>query len=295
MKKNRRVFALLLSMVMSLALCVPVFAAEPVKDNNDSASLDGYAAEKITVTTKDMEAEVRENIMIDPITEISHEPEPYDILKTRTRDVYSADNYDEAVLTWDTDGKRDILQTVSKPNLTITYTYNESNYRTSKTVNDITTTFTYGTVREIPNTLISENRNGLIINYTFGEDVLGSTARCVPSGFEIGGTNYQLIFDSSDLITGIADENRDQIVKYEYADGLVSNIFELNEEGIWKNVTDDPLSIGSINRIRYLGYYFDEETGWYYGDSYYDPTEERYIDGVSISQTNPISIATDVD
>lgn len=236
--------------------------------------------------------EANENIMITSVDEDSSETEPFDILEARARGVVSSDSYGDFSLAWVSDGSRDILQAASKPDLDIDYEYNENGYRTSKTVNDIVTEFTYGTVRRIPNTLISENRNGLVINYTFDIDPVGSTARCIPSGFEIGGTNYQLIFDNSDIISGISDENGKQIVKYEYTDGLASSIYELDANGDWQEVSNDPQSIGNINRIRYLGDYFDEETGWYYSDSYYDATAGRFIDGV---QTSSNSIETDID
>lgn len=236
--------------------------------------------------------EIGENIMIVPVDETSSEPEPFDILERRAKGVVSSDSYDNFSLTWTSDGSRDILQEISKPSLDINYEYNESGYRTSKTVNNIVTEFTYGTVRGIANTLISENRNGLVINYTFDIDPVGSTARCIPSGFEIAGTNYRFVFDDSDIISGISDENGTQIIKYEYVDGIVSSICELDENGNWKDASNDPQSIGNINRIRYLGNYFDEETGWYYSDSYYDPSAGRFIDGI---QTSPNSIETDID
>lgn len=238
------------------------------------------------------ESSESENIMLDPDEENSLKPEPFDILQARARGVVSSDHYNDFSLSWVSDGTRDILQAAEKPDLEITYEYNENGYRTSKNVNGIETTFTYGTVRGIPNALISENRNGLVINYTFDIDPVGSTARCVPSGFEIDGTNYQLVFDNTDMVSGISDENGNQIIKYVYTDGIVSSIYELDEDGNWKDVSDDPLSVGSINKIRYLGNYFDDETGWYYSDSYYDTVEERFIDGV---QTSSNSIETDID
>ena len=36
--------------------------------------------------------------------------------------------------------------------------------------------------------------------------------------------------------------------------------------------------IGNVNPIRYRGYYYDTETGWYYLNSrYYDPEVKRFI------------------
>lgn len=55
MKKIRRGFALLLTLAMAMALCVPVFAADVDKNTVDVESLDDYAAEGIVVTAVDTE------------------------------------------------------------------------------------------------------------------------------------------------------------------------------------------------------------------------------------------------
>ena len=46
---------------------------------------------------------------------------------------------------------------------------------------------------------------------------------------------------------------------------------------VWGKVTASS-SIGQTNPIRYRGYYYDTETGFYYLQSrYYDPTIKRFI------------------
>ena len=71
-------------------------------------------------------------------------------------------------------------------------------------------------------------------------------------------------------------------VRYAYAEGTICAIWEKDEAGNWVDVTENADSIGAINRIRYLGDYFDAETGWYYTDSYFDPANgNRFIDGIS--------------
>ena len=52
----------------------------------------------------------------------------------------------------------------------------------------------------------------------------------------------------------------------------------------WINPTDD---IGTINPLRYRGYYFDSETGFYYLQSrYYDPEIGRFISNDSFATTD---------
>ena len=49
------------------------------------------------------------------------------------------------------------------------------------------------------------------------------------------------------------------------------------------NTNTSSTFIGNVNPIRYRGYYYDTETGWYYLNSrYYDPEVKRFIneDGI---------------
>lgn len=292
----KKMATMILAIAMTFSLAITASAVEVPDDFTcyEEAMANGLSFALADENNSGYE-NAQENIMVDPMEELLG-PKLHDILQEKTRNVYSANNYDGYSLNWESNGYSDILHTVSKPNLMVTYNYNDDDFRISKTVNGITTSFSYGTVRGVPDTLISENRDGVVINYTFDIDPVGSTARSVPSGFEINGTNYQLIFDSSDIVSGISNENGNQIVQYEYTDGIVSSILELNENGDWMDVSDSSDSIGVINKIRYLGYYFDDETGWYYSDSYYDATGERFIDGdISASQEGTNSVATDVD
>ena len=49
----------------------------------------------------------------------------------------------------------------------------------------------------------------------------------------------------------------------------------------------DPLEIGHVNPLRYRGYYYDTETGFYYLNSrYYNPTWGRFINADSIAGAN---------
>lgn len=50
------------------------------------------------------------------------------------------------------------------------------------------------------------------------------------------------------------------------------------KDGSGADVTNDTASIGYVNPIRYRGYYYDNETGFYYLQSrYYDPYVGRFL------------------
>ena len=99
------------------------------------------------------------------VTPVTVQP-PWERFREPVGETISADEYNGFSLTWGCNwadkGWRDQLLSVSKDGMTAAYTYNEQGYRSTKTVNGKTTTFTYDTVREIPNTLLSEDRDGCV-------------------------------------------------------------------------------------------------------------------------------------
>ena len=87
-------------------------------------------------------------------------------------------------------------------------------------------------------------------------------------GFDYNGTKYYYIFNVQGDVIGILNQAGQKIVSYTYdAWGKV-----LSVDG------SEASTIGQINPIRYRGYYYDTETGFYYLQSrYYDPTTRRFL------------------
>ena len=51
------------------------------------------------------------------------------------------------------------------------------------------------------------------------------------------------------------------------------------------NANTSSTFIGNVNPIRYRGYYYDTETGWYYlGTRYYDPQVKRFLNSDMIAE-----------
>lgn len=92
-------------------------------------------------------------------------------------------------------------------------------------------------------------------------------------GFSYDGTPYYYQYNLQGDVTGIYDSNGQLVVEYKYdAWGKVLSI-----------TGPQASTIGQINFIRYRGYYYDSETGFYLaGTRYYDPVTGRFInaDGV---------------
>lgn len=166
--------------------------------------------------------------------------------------------------TWD--GRR--LTFATSTDNSISYTYNHSGIRTSKTVNGTTTYY-----------VVDENNN-VVKQYNLVNDVETNVIKFVydsnssPIYMEYDGNVYYYEKNLQGDIVAILDSNGNTVVEYAY------NIWgEL--VSITGTLAD---TIGAINPLRYRGYYYDTETGLYYLQSrYYSPDLMRFI-----SQDDPV-------
>ena len=63
----------------------------------------------------------------------------------------------------------------------------------------------------------------------------------------------------------------------------------------WGEIISAEGDLAEINPLRYRGYYYDSETGFYYLQSrYYDPENHRFINADCIAKTEYLSISTNV-
>ncbi len=112
--------------------------------------------------------------------------------------------------------------------------------------------------------------NGTLLGQTKGSDtiVFLYDEKANKYGFDYNGTKYYYIFNLQGDVIGILNQAGNQIVSYTYdAWGKV-----LSVDG------SEASTIGQLNPIRYRGYYYDTETGFYYLQSrYYDPTTRRFL------------------
>ncbi|MBP3336727.1 MAG: DNRLRE domain-containing protein [Ruminiclostridium sp.] len=136
------------------------------------------------------------------------------------------------------------------------YAYDADGNRISKTVNGVTTQYII-----IDGVFVGEKTgdNQLVFLY----DESGGKY-----GFVYNGETYYYDINLQGDVTGIYDSNGQLAVEYSYDEwGKLINISDSTENGI-----------GTINPIRYRGYYYDAETGFYLtGTRYYDPEIGRFI------------------
>ena len=153
------------------------------------------------------------------------------------------------------------LESITDGENTYSYTYDENGIRTSKTVNGVTTYF--------------NTRDGVILSQTDGTNTIffQYDTNGNPLGFMYNGARYLYMTNQMGDVVAIADKNGDFVAVYRYdAWGNVEAIETVDENNEYS------LEVANANPLRYRGYYYDNETGYYYLQSrYYDPSICRFI------------------
>ena len=156
------------------------------------------------------------------------------------------------------------LSTVTNGATTASYTYDESGTRYTKTVNGDVTTFAV-----IDGTLYGQLMpDGKKLVYLY--DIDGT-----PYGFNYNGSNYFYDKNLQGDILAVINSSNSVLAKYTYDPwGKLLSVTDANGNDISANASH----IGNINPLRYRGYYYDAETGFYYLNSrYYDPETCRFV------------------
>lgn len=182
--------------------------------------------------------------------------------------------------TYDSDGNRCYtfgwtnrrLTSATSTDSSISYTYNHNGIRTSKTINGIITHY-----------IVDENNN-IVKQYELVDGVETNVIEFIydsnntPIYFTYNNATYYYERNLQGDIVGILDANGNTVVEYAY--------------NIWGDLVSITCSladtIGTINPLRYRGYYYDTETNLYYLQSrYYSPDVLRFIsqDDVKLSNT----------
>ncbi len=157
----------------------------------------------------------------------------------------------------------------------ISYGYNPEGYRTSKTVNGVTTRYT------LEGSLVKFERTGSTSTWYY-YDASGS-----PIGMCVGGSNLYLYRKNlQGDITGIySGSTGTLLVSYDYdawGKPTITDVVGTTESG----------NLVTRNPYLYRGYRYDHETGLYYLNSrYYDPETGRFVNADVYASTGDSSIA----
>ena len=182
--------------------------------------------------------------------------------------------YDDCQLTWRyaSDAFYDVLTGGRKNGTVIDYGYDGKLRRVSKTVNGDTTYFDY------------DEWGNVTREYDGNKEVIYLYEEVDPHGLIYEGKEYKYETEGG-LITGIM-YGEETVAKYTYSGGILEKIYKVSEDGV--EIEPDSDFIGNINKIRYNGWYCDDETGWRYSGRYFDPKKDRFIDGKGREEMKPL-------
>ena len=156
--------------------------------------------------------------------------------------------YKNSSLSW-TRGR--MLKSGTQKGNSFEYKYDAENLRYEKTVNGVTTRYYYNAGQ-----LQAEERGEDFIYYLYGIEGI--------AGMIYNGQYYFYETNILGDVIGIYDSNRVKVASYDY--------------DAWGNVVSKSGTMADVNPIRYRGYYYDTETGFYYLNTrYYDPEIRRFI------------------
>ena len=157
--------------------------------------------------------------------------------------------------------------------------------RTRKTVNGVVHTYV--------------TQNGKVIRETIGS---GITAQILDFIYDESGKPFALVYTNGAAdpvyyyyvlnlqgdVVGLLNESGVLIAEYSYtAWGEITQIKGLVGSALASVLDSNPDHIATLNPLRYRGYYYDTQTGFYYLQSrYYDPANHRFINADSYATTD---------
>ena len=198
--------------------------------------------------------------------------------QTQTSDVPSSGNpvtyYNgkDYTFTW-TKGRQ--LASATVDGKQISYTYDMSGVRSNKQVGD--TTYTYTTL------------SGKVMRQTWGDNnalefVYDDGNQPFAVIYKHGQTTelYYYVLNAQGDVSAILDSSGKLAASYDYDAWGNCTVYDSSAK-----VLTDPTSIANLNPLRYRGYYYDAETGFYYLQSrYYDPAICRFINADTFATTD---------
>ena len=144
------------------------------------------------------------------------------------------------------------LATASDGTTSLSFTYDASGLRTSKTVGSTTYRYYYA--------------GGKLMRMTWGTNTIDFfyDANGTPHAMKYNGTVYYYVTNLQGDVMRIVDASGTVMASYDY--------------DLYGKVISAVGSLANINPLRYRGYVYDQETGFYYLNSrYYDPAVGRFI------------------
>ena len=156
----------------------------------------------------------------------------------------------------------------------VSYTYDMSGVRTSKTVNG--TTYNYTT---LSGKVMRQQWDGKTLEFVYDD---GNQPFAMIYNDGSTSTLYYYVLNAQGDVIALLNANGTLAASYNY--GAWGNYSVHGADG---KKTTDPTFIGHINPLRYRGYYYDRETRLYYLQSrYYDFANCRFINADTFATTD---------
>ncbi len=207
-------------------------------------------------------------------------PTKYEKISYDDKGVQVGDTVTAASLNWR--GRQLMKLTDSVNSNTISYLYDADGLRGSKTVNGAKTTYTYvGDKLCYQHTANADGSTNYELYFFYDcKGALSVLQYYIHSGTNVNGYTYYVASNAFGDVTGLYGADGVLRVAYEYdAWGNLISVTDADENGI-----TNPNSIAHRNPIRYRGYYYDTETGFYYLQSrYYCPKIGRFINADTVA------------
>ena len=166
--------------------------------------------------------------------------------------------YDGSTFTW-TQGRR--LATAKVGSTNISYAYDMAGVRSSKTVGSTTYKFT-----TLSGLVTRQTGGNATIDFVYDESNQ-------PLAMKYNGKVYYYVLNAQGDVVRIVDGSRNVVASYSYDP--------------WGKLLSSSGTLANVNPLRYRGYYYDSETGFYYLQSrYYDPEIGRFINADSYASTD---------
>ena len=170
--------------------------------------------------------------------------------------------YDGSTFTW-TQGRR--LATAKVGGTNISYTYDMAGVRSSKTVGSTKYNFT-----TLSGLVIRQTGGGKTIDFVYDENNQ-------PLAMKYNNTLYYYVLNAQGDVVRIVNSSRSVVASYTYDP--------------WGKIISSSGTLADVNPLRYRGYYYDSETGFYYLQSrYYDPEIGRFINADSYASTDIVGL-----
>ncbi len=204
------------------------------------------------------------------MTAINNQPIVYDTCGNPT--TYS-NGEDSFLFSW-TEGRR--LTTLENPEFegTVIYSYNyDSNgVRTAKVGKLDKHSYQTLNGKVVLERVTLPKRQKRVLHFIYDESGRPFALIHQTDGVGISLCTYYYVLNLQGDVVKLVTASGDVVANYEY--------------DAWGNILLQSGEMASINPLRYRGYYYDTETGFYYLQSrYYDPVNRRFINADSYAST----------